>query len=416
MMTTRSHSSPLFPQWLCLLVLSLWPCHAWAEGIVRVSADRDEARVYAGTELLGSLPQAGKAEEFWLRDGPHTIRFRLEGFADDVHTVRVIRDQSVEVQGVFASTGELVVTSSPAGRPVFLGGEPSPRGDTPITLVDLPAGELRVEVAHELGRQTQSLEIPRGASLTSHFDLTPRPVLIVSEPTGAAVGIGPRRLGTTPLSTELPDGRYALELRKEGFLPRTCGVSVNGEPFSVRAALFPDHPPLATAAGLNLRLAPTRELPAHLKLNETEPVETYRDATWVEQNLVWAAMLSGLVGGAYGAREVDALADNAHFVGIGAMILAPLVAAKIMNLDYSDPSDWKVRDVLEQPSARAMAENEGRWREYNAEALAQHKAVQAQVELENQRLEANWRAAAAADSCTFRKGPIPINSIRKDPS
>lgn len=113
-----------------------------------------------------------------------------------------------EVRASAAPTGEVVVSSHPAGAHVAIDGRD--QGVTPVA-VSLPVGRHRVEVTSSAGTsQTLDAEVTEGARWTRHVELAPASVAAAAVVTGAlridtavagaAVWIDGALAGRTPLA------------------------------------------------------------------------------------------------------------------------------------------------------------------------------------------------------------------------
>ena len=133
----------------------------------------------------------------------------------------------------------LNVTSQPEGAAVALDG--IDRGKTPATVFDLEPGrhyiKLRLPGYVEKDvffdtRETQGLVIERNETLEEEKGI----LLLKTEPAGCDIQIDGVSIGQTPrLITHLPvKGRYAVKLRKAGYLDQTVSVRFEGRKPLVR--------------------------------------------------------------------------------------------------------------------------------------------------------------------------------------
>ena len=148
-------------------------------------------------------------------EGTHAVTIQREGYEPIERSLKLEplgeEDLSPDWKRILV---DLRVRSDPVGANVRLDG--SERGETPITLRDVPAGahELQVElVDHEPVTQTLALAA------------NPKPVVVVlersqgtiridSNPPGAAFRIGNNQRGTTPSTVTVPVGNVTLHLDK----------------------------------------------------------------------------------------------------------------------------------------------------------------------------------------------------------
>ena len=143
--------------------------------------------------------------------------------------------------------GNLLVRSTPAGATVFVDGER--RGVTPLTLQQMDLGTRRVRIQRD-GFSTEERQIALTADRPSRsLDVrltrvaSPRPaapapapadpaartgtLVIESRPTGAAIVLNGRRIGTTPMTVDdLEPGPYTVQLQLPTYRPVTTTVRV----------------------------------------------------------------------------------------------------------------------------------------------------------------------------------------------
>ncbi|GGN03664.1 S-layer-like protein [Thermus composti] len=140
------------------------------------------------------------------------------------------------------ATATLNVNSRPQGAEVYLDGRL--QGRTPLTLgVNPGRHEVELRLA---GYQPYRVTVnPRpGERVQVYAQLVPEPrqgtLSVASTPPGAEVYVDGALRGRTPLSLRLPEGRYRLELRLEGYEPYRAEVRVpSGETVRVSARLVP---------------------------------------------------------------------------------------------------------------------------------------------------------------------------------
>ncbi|HET9703731.1 MAG TPA: PEGA domain-containing protein [Vicinamibacterales bacterium] len=141
------------------------------------------------------------------------------------------------------SPGRLLVRSTPSGASVSVDG--TPRGETPLTLRELPLGTREVvvsepghlpesrRVALTESRPSRSIEVrlSRASSASPPGTAAPRPstpatrpaastgeLVVESLPSGATVSVNGQPQGTTPLSlAELPPGEYRVTMSMQGY-------------------------------------------------------------------------------------------------------------------------------------------------------------------------------------------------------
>jgi hypothetical protein len=138
-------------------------------------------------------------------------------------------------QRTAAATGQLTVQSDPAGALVTVDGQY--RGETPVTIRDLPLGAYTVQIARPghipwSDRVTLTSSSPArvvAADLQPGLDMSGRvtgSMYIDSRPRGARVMIDGRFVGTTPFRMPgLAAGRHDIRLELDGY--RAAALPVN---------------------------------------------------------------------------------------------------------------------------------------------------------------------------------------------
>jgi hypothetical protein len=158
-----------------------------------------------------------------LDPGEYQVYLSVEGFPEQSQTVRVEQNRNTSVSAVF-SKGGLKVTSDPAGAEVWIAeadkekARPRKAGLTPLSLPNLAAGRHRLELRHGDWQPIhRTVEIVAGSTLDLEFAWERALVSLESDPPGAEVYLGDRRLGraqqTTPFQIELPEGEYRFRAR-----------------------------------------------------------------------------------------------------------------------------------------------------------------------------------------------------------
>jgi hypothetical protein len=134
--------------------------------------------------------------------------------------------------------GRLLVRSTPSGASVSVDG--TPRGETPLTLRDLPLGTREIVVAEQgylsesrrvaltESRPSRSIEVRLSRESSASSSTTPAPagrpavstgeLVVESLPPGASVSVNGQPRGTTPLNmAELPPGEYRVTMSMKGY-------------------------------------------------------------------------------------------------------------------------------------------------------------------------------------------------------
>lgn len=122
--------------------------------------------------------------------------------------------------------GGLALTSDPEGAEVWLKGqhqeEAVSAGVTPLRIEKLPVGAYEVLLRHEAGLdQRHVLRLIPNQTLEKHTNWSLIPVSITSDPPGASVFSGSKRIvgednPVTPLTAMLPEGNHAMYAVKPG--------------------------------------------------------------------------------------------------------------------------------------------------------------------------------------------------------
>ncbi len=155
-----------------------------------------------------------------LDPGEYQVYMSVVGFPERSQKVVVEQNRNTSVSAVFASGG-LNITSDPAGAEVWITDALAEKakarkaGVTPLSLADLPAGRHQVELRYgdwEPIRRT--VEVGAGSTQDLEFEWQRALVTLDSDPVGAEVYLGDRRLGrgqqVTPFQWEFPEGEFQL--------------------------------------------------------------------------------------------------------------------------------------------------------------------------------------------------------------
>lgn len=153
-----------------------------------------------------------------LDPGEYQVHMSVAGFPEQSQTVRVENNRNTSVSAVFARGG-LNITSDPAGAEVWIadaaGEKSKPRkaGITPLSLSDLAAGKHRIELRYgDWAPIRRTVEVVVGATESLEFAWERALVSFASDPPGAEIYLGDRRLGrgqqVTPFQLEMPEADY----------------------------------------------------------------------------------------------------------------------------------------------------------------------------------------------------------------
>lgn len=198
---------------------------------VRIETEPVDATIdLEGTPLMVSLDN-----RFLLRPGDYTLLIEMEGYRSLEAPIRVTDDRDQHLRFTLEKRpGILRVTTSPTeGTSLAVDGEDM--GTAHLAQLELPPGPHRIVVRAERYRDfATELEIGGAGTVQElRAELEPRwaSVSFGSEPAGAAVRVGSRVLGETPLTAELLEGTHAYELALSGYKVYQSQVAVvAGEP------------------------------------------------------------------------------------------------------------------------------------------------------------------------------------------
>lgn len=202
--------------------------------------------------------------------------------------------------GFFLLRGELTpdaalsVTSDPTGQNVFLDGQEV--GSTPFRSDNLKEEEVTLA----FGNFSQKVKLTAGALTVVNWTLGPSDsfsageivwfspsslgieLVVISKPAGE-VSLDGESLGSSPLSREVQPGEYALEIKKEGYLPRMLQIAVK-EGYRLNASVnlsldpFPAEETEMNAGGEKIKI---------LDLSSAEPLLLADFALWVRGAAFW---------------------------------------------------------------------------------------------------------------------------------
>ncbi len=191
---------------------------ARSHGALRVESSPPGAEwtLTSGNEVIARGVTPGEAAQ--IPTGEGEVRIALEG-REQRHSVAIKRDEITHCDAEFAS-GQLVITSEPAGAEIAVDGKSA--GSAPLDLV-------LAEGAHELTahfrgwpEERRAVQIGRAQPAAAAFAFPSGSMKITSAPGGATVLAGGRALGKTPLLLEeLEPGAVRYELRLSGFKSQT---------------------------------------------------------------------------------------------------------------------------------------------------------------------------------------------------
>src|SRR6478736_2385387 len=183
-----------------------------------------------------------------LPPGKYTVIVHTDGWPDLSQEADVRAGQVTEISADFKS-GSLRVDSDPAGAAVRIG--TNVLGRTPLAVPQLPPGDCQLVVEYPgwpaVTRKTTIVENQE----TAHSVRLPHgKVILESYPAGAAVIIGGRSLGQTPLTLDrVAAGPRKFTLQAKDFPPLEVAVTVeDGGEVKVSPSLASGYPVIEPAA------------------------------------------------------------------------------------------------------------------------------------------------------------------------
>lgn len=214
------------------------------KGTLRVTSYPEDAKVLVNDQKYGRTPL-----EIDLPPGSYRIVIRKRGFEPYREQVTIGSKQLYPLRIQMAPKqreivrGTLKVRSNPNGK-VFVDGHYI--GQTPVKL-PLEAGLHQVKIRRKGYRPYRAdVTMTDGHLQRIVANLEPRQltrpqisqVLVASRPERAKIFINQRFYGTTPLTIELPEGRYLCEVRHRDFVPFQQDIEVyDGKPVQINASL-----------------------------------------------------------------------------------------------------------------------------------------------------------------------------------
>lgn len=141
------------------------------------------------------------------------------------------------LSGVVSLKAALLVTSDPEGQTVYLDNQEL--GTTPLSVQDLSEGEFTLT----FGDFSEKIYLTGGAMTVVNWEFGPSTafsggervwfsdssskteLLVIVQPV-AEVFLNGQSLGNSPLSKSIQAGEYTLEIKKDGYSPRTLTIAV----------------------------------------------------------------------------------------------------------------------------------------------------------------------------------------------
>lgn len=169
-------------------------------------------------------------ERYLVRKGHYTLTAARDGY----HDLEVSVEIGAERQQLHRFVLELlpgrlaIDTGKVAGAEVIIDGEPA--GVTPLEPLELSPGEHEVRVVAERYAETvETIAIEGGGTLqTLSVDLASRAAAIgfSSRPAGATVSVDGNRVGVTPMTAELLEGKHRIAYSLGGHKPHEYTLRV----------------------------------------------------------------------------------------------------------------------------------------------------------------------------------------------
>jgi len=194
---------------------------AWA--MVSFTTRPAGSQVVIDGRRLGTTPLITE-----LGAGPHSVEYRLDGYASHRAAITVAAGQdqefpAVALQPLFA---QVAITSDPIGASVLVGDVFE--GVTPLSVSVRPDREHRITLTKggfEL--HTITVELRPGEKIELRTELTALRgrVRFTSTPPGAEVVISGETRGRTEIVLDLDERTHRVEIRLDGYLPFTTTVT-----------------------------------------------------------------------------------------------------------------------------------------------------------------------------------------------
>jgi hypothetical protein len=216
-----------------------------------------------------------------LAAGSHFVTLRLAGYRDWLGTVEIPEnsvafiDANLEVASA-ATTGDIRVSSNPAGASVFNDGvyQGNTQPGDALDLTGLLPGPhtILLQLQNYQDYSTQ-VEVQAGRVSIVNPDLTPATtpsqsgtLLVISNPQGANIFLDNACVGITPLTIpSVSAGNHTLLLRLAGYTDYSTELTISpGQAVQVQAALAP----AATPTGIGIFIAAAAVMAAVLFLGK----------------------------------------------------------------------------------------------------------------------------------------------------
>jgi hypothetical protein len=192
--------------------------------LVQITFRLNQSDVMISSGNMAPVQAPGSTAVRFVPRGQHNFRFSKQGFRDEELDINVQEEQTIDVNltpGETTTTlslpGFIMIESTPSEAEVFLNDQRV--GSTPYQGRHIAGSYtlmLRYPLFHE---HTESFNLSEGATVSlPPVNLKPRFGYwqVTSTPSGAAVYLDDRMMGTTPLSrAEIGSGTHELKVRKD---------------------------------------------------------------------------------------------------------------------------------------------------------------------------------------------------------
>lgn len=197
-------------------------------GTLDIVSDPPGAEVTVNSIVRGRAPLSVDK----IPKGTTTVKFRLDGFKEDVREVRInAGDRQTLSVSLVGYPGTLHLLSVPPGALFYLDGEA--RGPGPVSIPSLKPGEYEVRCEKEgYGAMTRTVTIRNGASAREEFrlDSVMGRIEVRTSPPGAEILLDAHRVGFSKASggeaeetsdifpiENVKEGEHVLLVRKNGY-------------------------------------------------------------------------------------------------------------------------------------------------------------------------------------------------------
>ena len=231
--------------------------------LLRTAADEPKQLIE-----IGKTP--AKIEK--LDPGDYQILMAVEGWPEYSKMVRIENNRNTSVSAVFAKGG-LNITSDPSGAELWIQsgtGNARKAGTTPMSLADLPVGKHTLELrTGDWDPIRRTVEVRDGVTQDLEFAWERALVNFVSDPPGAVVFQGGRRLGNgsevTPFALEMPEGEYQFssrfdrlnEVNTQAYVDSEAGSNVVNFEFEYGKVFIESNPPGAAVISAGVPIGRT---------------------------------------------------------------------------------------------------------------------------------------------------------------